>query len=52
MLVHLRPGNDFDLAALGAYLPGVVPAAPKGRPKARFSLVGVQLNLSVAKNPA
>jgi serine/threonine-protein kinase HipA len=57
----VRPGNDFDLlAALGADLPGAVgvspgdgkavlpPAASKG--KARFSLAGVQMKLSVMKN--
>ena len=60
---NVRPGNDFDLlAALGADLPGavrVIPsdattAAPQhgsnGRPKARFSLAGVQMKLSVMKN--
>ena len=60
---HVRPGNDFDLlAALGADLPGAVrvlpsngdpittTAAPQGKPKARFSLAGVQMKLSVMKN--
>src|SRR5258706_4164377 len=59
----VRPGNDFDLlAALGADLPGAVRALPsdgtkvtpqfsaKGKPKARFSLAGVQMKLSVMKN--
>lgn len=59
----VRPGNDFDLlAALGADLPGavrVIPsngdivaatAAVEGEPKARFSLAGVQMKLSVMKN--
>jgi serine/threonine-protein kinase HipA len=59
----VRPGNDFDLlAALGADLPGAVRAlsgevtaaapivtGPRG-PKARFSLAGVQMKLSVMKN--
>ncbi|OWV92715.1 toxin HipA [Rhizobium sp. R72] len=59
----VRAGNDFDLlVALGSDLPGAVrvmpsdrtvvrfdnPAAPK--PKARFSLAGVQMKLSVIKN--
>ena len=52
---NVRPGNDFDLlAALGADLPGAVRVLPsdgqpgiatapaQGRPKARFSLAGVQ----------
>lgn len=60
---HVRPGNDFDLlAALGADLPGAVRVVPSGgttaiiedvskdRPKARFSLAGVQMKLSVIKN--
>lgn len=60
---NVRAGNDFDLlAALGADLPGavrVVPAddtttitedAASARPKARFSLAGVQMKLSVMKN--
>lgn len=60
---HVRPGNDFDLlAALGADLPGAVrvlssdgtPAivedAAKNKPKAQFSLAGVQMKLSVMKN--
>jgi serine/threonine-protein kinase HipA len=59
----VRPGNDFDLlAALGADLPGAVRILPsdgtkvtsqdsaKGKPKARFSLAGVQMKLSVMKN--
>lgn len=59
----VRPGNDFDLlAALGADLPGAVRVLPsdgtkvtlqdsaKGKPKARFSLAGVQMKLSVMKN--
>lgn len=59
----VRPGNDFDLlAALGADLPGAVRVLPSGvttvalqdstkrRPKARFSLAGVQMKLSVMKN--
>ncbi|TPW28237.1 type II toxin-antitoxin system HipA family toxin [Martelella alba] len=59
----VRPGNDFDLlAALGADLPGAVRALPAdvaaktvgdaalARPKARFSLAGVQMKLSVMKN--
>lgn len=59
----VRPGNDFDLlAALGINLPGAVralpsdgipvpigPAADAGK-KARFSLAGVQMKLSVMKN--
>lgn len=59
----VRPGNDFDLlAALGTNLPGAVralpsdgipvpigPAADAGK-KARFSLAGVQMKLSVMKN--
>lgn len=59
---RVRPGNDFDLlAALGADLPGAVRALPAGgepvlpgpvQPgrKARFSLAGVQMKLSVVKN--
>lgn len=60
---QVRPGNDFDLlAALGADLPGAVRCLPSGgegtaRPqlaaggrKARFSLAGVQMKLSVMKN--
>jgi len=59
----VRPGNDFDLlAALGTNLPGAVralpsdgipvPAGPEadGKKKARFSLAGVQMKLSVMKN--
>jgi serine/threonine-protein kinase HipA len=59
----VRPGNDFDLlAALGADLPGAVQALPSDgsvvpttealneKPKARFSLAGVQMKLSVMKN--
>lgn len=59
----VRPGNDFDLlAALGADLPGAVRVLPSGgltvalqdgtreKPKARFSLAGVQMKLSVMKN--
>jgi len=59
----VRPGNDFDLlAALGGDLPGAVRVTPsdgKAGPeavlkavtgKARFSLAGVQLKLSVIKN--
>lgn len=59
----VRPGNDFDLlAALGTDLPGAVrvipsegfnvarPAAAASTPKARFSLAGVQMKLSVMKN--
>jgi serine/threonine-protein kinase HipA len=60
---NVRPGNDFDLlAALGADLPGAVRVLPsdgattiqspgsKEQPKARFSLAGVQMKLSVMKN--
>lgn len=60
---HVRAGNDFDLlAALGADLPGAVRVLPsdgttavaedasKNKPKARFSLAGVQMKLSVMKN--
>lgn len=60
---HVRAGNDFDLlAALGADLPGAVRVLPsdgttgvaedvsKDKPKARFSLAGVQMKLSVRKN--
>ncbi|SCW57582.1 serine/threonine-protein kinase HipA [Sphingobium faniae] len=59
----VRPGNDFDLlAALGADLPGAVRVLPsdgttvtlqgnaEATPKARFSLAGVQMKLSVMKN--
>lgn len=59
----VRPGNDFDLlAALGADLPGAVRVVPgdgmdaaaqavsHDAPKARFSLAGVQMKLSVMKN--
>ena len=59
----VRPGNDFDLlAALGTDLPGAVRVLPsdatdpapvmtgRGKPKARFSLAGVQMKLSVIKN--
>lgn len=59
----VRSGNDFDLlAALGSDLPGAVRVIPAGatvvrqdtqppvRPKARFSLAGVQMKLSVIKN--
>ncbi|WP_083274686.1 type II toxin-antitoxin system HipA family toxin [Novosphingobium resinovorum] len=59
----VRAGNDFDLlAALGADLPGAVRVLPSdgttivaehsghGKPKARFSLAGVQMKLSVMKN--
>lgn len=59
----VRPGNDFDLlAALGTNLPGAVRALPsesipvpndpdaEGNKKARFSLAGVQMKLSVMKN--
>lgn len=58
----VRPGNDFDLlSALGTNLPGAVRALPSdGIPvpagpeaegkKARFSLAGVQMKLSVMKN--
>lgn len=59
---NVRPGNDFDLiAALGADLPGAVRVIPSEgefavaasankTPKARFSLAGVQMKLSVMKN--
>jgi serine/threonine-protein kinase HipA len=60
---NVRSGNDFDLlATLGADLPGAVRVLPsdgqpgigaaptQGRPKARFSLAGVQMKLSVMKN--
>lgn len=60
---NVRPGNDFDLlAALGADLPGAVRVLPsdgattiqspgsKAQPKARFSLAGVQMKLSVVKS--
>ncbi|MDQ0456833.1 type II toxin-antitoxin system HipA family toxin [Rhizobium paknamense] len=60
---QVRAGNDFDLlAALGSDLPGAVRVVPEGdrgppaanrlpeRPKARFSLAGVQMKLSVIKN--
>lgn len=59
----VRPGNDFDLlAALGTNLPGAVRALPsdampvpigpeaEAGKKARFSLAGVQMKLSVMKN--
>lgn len=59
----VRPGNDFDLlAALGADLPGAVRIVPsegasalfnapsRPEPKARFSLAGVQMKLSVIEN--
>ena len=59
----VRPGNDFDLlAALGADLPGAVRVVPGDgiieasqttapeKSKARFSLAGVQMKLSVMKN--
>jgi len=59
----VRAGNDFDLlAALGSDLPGAVrvfpsdgatlslPAPSGDAPKARFSLAGVQMKLSVIKN--
>jgi serine/threonine-protein kinase HipA len=59
----VRAGNDFDLlVALGSDLPGavrVVPNAstvvhfdnlPAPKPKARFSLAGVQMKLSVIKD--
>lgn len=59
----VRQGNDFDLlAALGADLPGAVRVLPSdggttiaarenpGEIKARFSLAGVQMKLSVTKN--
>jgi serine/threonine-protein kinase HipA len=60
---NVRVGNDFDLlAALGSDLPGAVRVVPSERsavrsedvltvrPKARFSLAGVQMKLSVVKN--
>lgn len=60
---NVRPGNDFDLlAALGTDLPGAVRVLPsdgaatlpqedlQAKPKARFSLAGVQMKLSVMKN--
>lgn len=60
---NVRAGNDFDLlAALGADLPGAVRVLPsdgtttvaedasKVGAKARFSLAGVQMKLSVMKN--
>lgn len=59
----VRVGNDFDLlVALGADLPGAVRVMPGDgtfarqedisapKPKARFSLAGVQMKLSVIKN--
>lgn len=59
----VRAGNDFDLLiALGADLPGAVRVVPRDgtvahlddmpvpTPKARFSLAGVQMKLSVIKN--
>ena len=60
---NVRAGNDFDLlVALGTDLPGAVRVLPgEGiissaedrsvlKPKARFSLAGVQMKLSVIKN--
>lgn len=60
---NVRAGNDFDLlVALGSDLPGAVRVVPSARtvarldnlhspkPKARFSLAGVQMKLSVIKN--
>lgn len=60
---NVRTGNDFDLlVALGSDLPGAVRAVPndgaaasvealsQSRPRARFSLAGVQMKLSVIKN--
>ena len=58
----VRPGNDFDLlTALGGDLPGAVRVTPSDgeqrlpppaatERKARFSLAGVQMKLSVMKN--
>lgn len=59
----VRAGNDFDLlVALGSDLPGAVRVVPSYgtvvrldnlpalKPKARFSLAGVQMKLSVIKN--
>ncbi len=59
----VRAGNDFDLLiALGSDLPGAVRVVPSDgtvahlddmpvpKPKARFSLAGVQMKLSVIKN--
>nr|HEV7435166.1 HipA domain-containing protein [Pseudorhizobium sp.] len=59
----VRAGNDFDLlVALGSDLPGAVRVVPSDRtishldnlpatkPKARFSLAGVQMKLSVIKS--
>ncbi|WP_160003876.1 type II toxin-antitoxin system HipA family toxin [Rhizobium sp. 18055] len=59
----VRAGNDFDLlVALGSDLPGAVRVLPSDgtvarlddlpvpKPKARFSLAGVQMKLSVIKN--
>jgi len=59
----VRQGNDFDLlAALGADLPGAVRVRPSDgsttiavqenprESKARFSLAGIQMKLSVMKN--
>jgi serine/threonine-protein kinase HipA len=59
----VRAGNDFDLlVALGSDLPGAVHVVPSDgtvacldnlsapKPKARFSLAGVQMKLSVIKN--
>ncbi|MBB3320204.1 serine/threonine-protein kinase HipA [Rhizobium sp. BK399] len=59
----IRAGNDFDLlVALGSDLPGAVRVVPSDgtvvhlndiqvpKPKARFSLAGVQMKLSVIKN--
>ncbi len=60
---NVRPGNDFDLlTVLGVDLPGAVRVLPSDgttavaedasndKPKARFSLAGVQMKLSVMKN--
>lgn len=59
---NVRAGNDFDLlAALGTDLPGAVRVLPSdgtiaviettsNQPRARFSLAGVQMKLSVMKN--
>ncbi|WP_142592653.1 type II toxin-antitoxin system HipA family toxin [Pseudorhizobium endolithicum] len=59
----VRAGNDFDLlVTLGSDLPGAVRVVPSdgtvarfdnlsdSKPKARFSLAGVQMKLSVIKN--
>lgn len=61
---NVRAGNDFDLlAALGSDLPGAVRVVPSERsavrseevltvrPKARFSLAGVQMKLSLVIVP-